>query len=255
MTERISTERVLDWDGGFNVRDLGGLPLRTGARTRCGQVVRAGDPSGLSDLGWAAALAHGVATVVDLTEPADVTAPDATAGSATRRHPRPDGITTVSAPLDDETDTEFWAPLIESGHWGTALYYRAFLDRFPARVAAAMSAVAAAGPGAVLIHCARGRDRTGLISLLLLAVADVDPSAIADDYDISNAEVTRHRLVALGHPDDGEAVLAVTDRAGVTNNNAIRAVLADVDVPAYLLSAGLSVADLASIRERLVGAQ
>jgi protein tyrosine/serine phosphatase len=52
----------------------------------------------------------------------------------------------------------------------------------PERAAAVLDAIATAPPGAVLFHCESGRDRTGLIALLLLAAADVEPEDIVTDY-------------------------------------------------------------------------
>src|SRR4051794_35514754 len=37
-------------------------------------------------------------------------------------------------------------------------------------------------PGGVLVHCAGGRDRSGMTAMLVLALAGVTPAAIADDY-------------------------------------------------------------------------
>ncbi|MEX2372909.1 MAG: tyrosine-protein phosphatase [Dehalococcoidia bacterium] len=42
-------------------------------------------------------------------------------------------------------------------------------------------AVAEAPPGGVLIHCAAGKDRTGVLVGLLLQLAGVEPEAIAED--------------------------------------------------------------------------
>lgn len=64
---------------------------------------------------------------------------------------------------------------------GTPVYFRPFLDRSGAQCAPVITAVARAVPGAVLFHCGAGRDRTGLITLLLLALVDIEPEAIADD--------------------------------------------------------------------------
>jgi protein-tyrosine phosphatase len=50
----------------------------------------------------------------------------------------------------------------------------------------ALRAIAEAAPGGVVFHCGGGRDRTGLIALLLLALADVEPNEIVADYELSN---------------------------------------------------------------------
>lgn len=59
-------DRTLVWDGCLNVRDLGGLPTTTGARTTRRAITRADNLDRLTAEGWDALLDHGVRTVVDL---------------------------------------------------------------------------------------------------------------------------------------------------------------------------------------------
>lgn len=82
---------------------------------------------------------------------------------------RPAGLTTVRIMLDEPTDTEFWQRL-GYAHSCTPLYYPAFLDRFPNAVCAVLTAITKTEAGGVLVHCASGRDRTGLIVLALLGL-------------------------------------------------------------------------------------
>src|SRR5688500_13118153 len=93
-----ASERHLDWEGCFNVRDLGGLPTRDGRVTRRGAVVRADALDGLTAAGWAALVDHGVRTVVDLRND-DERGADAAA--------RPPGLHTVHIALDASEDREF----------------------------------------------------------------------------------------------------------------------------------------------------
>jgi hypothetical protein len=80
----------LDWDGCFNVRDLGGLPTVDGRVTRTGAVVRADALDGLSAAGWTALLDHGVRTVVSTTACArSSTCATTTSGAPTRPRARP----------------------------------------------------------------------------------------------------------------------------------------------------------------------
>ena len=56
----------------------------------------------------------------------------------------------------------------------------------------------AQAPGAALVHCAAGKDRTGTLVALALSVADADRQAIIDDYAASSERVERvvQRLMA-----------------------------------------------------------
>ena len=176
----MTSARHLDWDGCLNVRDLGGLPAAGGRVTRWGAVVRSDSPAGLTPAGWAALRGHGIRTIVDLRNDderaADPAAPPD--GQA--------GITVVHVPLDDLGGAAFWRRIWDDGLDGTPLYYRPFLEQKPERCAAAVAAVADARPGGVLVHCTIGRDRSGLVTLLLLAAAGVAVADIADDWELSN---------------------------------------------------------------------
>ena len=48
-----------------------------------------------------------------------------------------------------------------------------------------VSAIAHADPGGVVFHCSVGRDRTGLVSALVLSLVGVAADLIADDYDLN----------------------------------------------------------------------
>jgi protein-tyrosine phosphatase len=226
-------DRHLHWDGCANVRDLGGLRTRDGHRIRRGALVRADALDRLSARGWAALEAFGVRTVIDLRNDDELGADAA---------PRPAGLTTLHLPLDGVEDTGFWKDWHGRPEFGTPLYYRPFLDHFPERTAAVMTAIARAEPGGVAVHCGIGRDRTGLIAILLLAVAGVEPGEIAADYALSEARVTS------GH------VGTFYEERGITAAEVIAQLLAELDVEAYLRGAGVGERDLRAIRERLLSA-
>ena len=172
--------RDLTWDGCANVRDLGGLRTRDGRAIRHGALVRADALDRLSAAGWAALEAHGVRTVIDLRNDDEL---------GTDLAPRPAGLTTLHLPLDGIEDTEFWQDWHDRPEFGTPLYYRPFLDHFPERTAAVFTAIARAAPGGVAVHCGIGRDRTGLITILLLALVGVDIDGITADYALSEPRV------------------------------------------------------------------
>jgi protein-tyrosine phosphatase len=222
--------RHLQWDGCANVRDLGGLRTRDGVIRR-GAIVRGDALDRLSAAGWAALEAHGVHTVIDLRNDDELGADLA---------PRPPGLTTLHLPLDGVEDTEFWKDWHGRPEFGTPLYYRPFLDHFPERTAAVFTAIARSDPGGVAVHCGIGRDRTGLITILLLALAGADPGEIAADYALSEARVPF-----------GQVGTFYEDR-GITPAEVLADLLADLDLESYLRAAGVSEEDLRAIRERLL---
>src|SRR5918994_2351320 len=70
-----------------------------------------------------------------------------------------------------------WSEWANGPQFGTPLYNGPFVQRFPDRIERVLDAVEQARPGGVLFHCVGGRDRTGLVAIILLAVAGVAPEA------------------------------------------------------------------------------
>ncbi len=221
--------RILDWDGCKNVRDLVGLTTASGRLTCWKSIVRSDTPNRLTDAGWKALYDYGIRTIVSLQ----------THGLVEKElwvtPPFPE-ISVTQAAIEDFTDQEFVRKSVETNLWLTLLYLKDALQRWPARHAAAISAIAQAGPGGVLIHCARGNDRTGIIALLLLALTGVATSEIIADYQLS--------------PD--------SERDGILHkmSTSTPAVLSDLlnglEVENYLLNGGVSQAELLNLRNRLV---
>ncbi|QNS03963.1 tyrosine-protein phosphatase [Streptomyces xanthii] len=230
--------RHLHWDGCFNVRDLGGL----GGVAR-GALVRADGLDRLSADGWRALVGHGVRTVVDLRNPDEYGA-DAAA--------RPDGVRTVRVPVDGIEDREFWDRWWGGWEFGTPVYYRPFLERFPGRIAAVARAVASAAPGGVAFHCSAGRDRTGIVSIVLLSLAGASPEEIAEDYESSVPRVAAMNA-ARGREDDGPELAAGLAAAGTTAYEAALDVARGFDAEGYLRGAGLGEEEVAALRRRISG--
>lgn len=190
-TETTAADREITWEGFHNARDLGGLPAGRRHVTRRQALIRSADLRFVTAAGWQAAYDAGVRTIIDLRNDDEVrepAGPGATALGGSARLPpvaggrqAPTGMRRVHVPLDGIEDTAFWRYLNEERLNGTPLYYRPFLERKPDRCAAAVAAVARAAPGGVIFHCSAGRDRTGLLTLLLLSVAGVPEEIIAAD--------------------------------------------------------------------------
>ncbi|OLZ46823.1 protein tyrosine phosphatase [Amycolatopsis keratiniphila subsp. nogabecina] len=255
----MSTSRAVTWEGFFNTRDLGGLPTTSGDTTGYGAFFRAADLRFVTGTGWAQARESGVRTVIDLRNADEIrpaeTPLTAQAGSAqfaaaSTGPAIPTGVDRLEVPLDDIDDVEFWQHVNRERLNGTPLYYPVFLQRKAERCAAVIKAMAHADPGGILFHCGAGRDRTGVIALLLLALADVEPQAIAADYALS-AEALKALFAAMGTADQEPLIQAVLADRGTTVEEAVMATLEGFDVEQYLRAAGVTGRELHDVRSRL----
>jgi protein tyrosine/serine phosphatase len=236
-------DRHLDWPGCFNVRDLGGLPAAGGRETLRGAIVRADSLERLSEDGWAALREHGVRTVIDLRNE-DERGADAA--------PRPGELTTIQLPLDAVSSSSFWKGWESEPQFATPLYYRAHLQRYPQLSAAVLAQIARARPGGVAFHCVAGRDRSGQMAMLVLSLAGVEPAVIAADYALSRERLSP-AFASRGRADEGPLLDAFLAERGTTAAEVITTTLSSIDIEAQVRAGGLSEADVAALRERLLG--
>jgi hypothetical protein len=237
--------RDLDWDGCYNVRDLGGIETLDGARIRWGAAVRADSLHKLSSDGWAALVQHGVRTVIDLRNDFEC-APDVAA--------RPQEVITVHVALDGFEDREFWDPIVAGPQFGTPIYYRSHLERMPERSAAVLGAFARARPGGVAFHCVGGRDRSGQITILLLALAGVGADAIIADYELSDERLAP-MWRANGGPDEAAVNARFLAEQGTSAGELIASLLHSLEIERTLSAAGLTDGDVRALRARLLDGQ
>jgi hypothetical protein len=197
-------------------------------------------PRRLSDAGWAAAWAHGVRTVVDLRD-ADECVPD--------RAPRPADITTVQVPLDP-VGTSFYEHWKKIDNLSSPLYFPAMLAEHPEPVVTAVEAIANAAPGCVVFHCAAGKDRTGLLALVLLTLAGATPEEIIADYLLTYDRM-KQRYDEIGAPDQLAAVSELLASHDTTIEASLTSTIASLTMPDFFLENGLSDIELAALRTRL----
>lgn len=236
----MEQRRDLAWDGCFNARDLGGFATRDGGRTRWGSIIRADAMNRLTPLAWQEVEAYGIRSVVDLRNDVELAA-DVVA--------RPSSLKTVRVEIDDVGDAALWDYIWSNELDGSPLYFRVFLEKKPERCADAVRAIAQAPPGGVVFHCVRGRDRTGLVTLLVLALAGVAPDDIALDYELS-ADRVRRLEAALGEKEQGSEIAQILGRKGTSSTEVILDLLSSIDVEGQLRKGGLHESDVKALRER-----
>ncbi|MFG3225523.1 tyrosine-protein phosphatase [Kitasatospora sp. NPDC048194] len=157
-----------------NFRDSAVLSDPEGLRIRPGVLYRSAQPYPAADEAVVAQLrACDIRTVVDLRDPRETHPADWAAAEAA-------GIAVVAAPVNPATEalTAHMSTMTTAADLGE--FYVLLAESAPEAVAAAVEA--AARPGAVLLHCAAGKDRTGLLTALLLDLLDVPVERIVADY-------------------------------------------------------------------------
>ncbi|MCW2696012.1 MAG: Two component signal transduction tyrosine/serine phosphatase [Modestobacter sp.] len=198
----IRTGRWLSLDGTTNTRDLGGLPTRDGSSTVRGRVLRSDNLQTLTPGDVTRLVGElGLTDVIDLRTTAEILlegrGPLRDLPAVSHRHftllPEK-GHHTDAFAVEEEDDVRDRLP----ADWGESLlprqiaagteeeppavrHYLGYLADGRDNVLGALRALGA-GTGAAVVHCAAGKDRTGVVCALALAVADVEPEAIVADY-------------------------------------------------------------------------
>jgi protein-tyrosine phosphatase len=248
----VAGERVVAMPGVQNLRDLGGYRNSDDRVIRWGQLYRSeavtshvGDagkeptdnvlssgvrePRGIGariDTTTLALVAElGVRTVIDLR-----TSEEAAAVPTVWLRGGVDEA--VSAPIPDPAGfagrlTDFIADgrLTRYSTDDLARDYRVMLDRYPMAFGTAISAVARAADRPVLVHCAGGKDRTGLVIALILSLLGVPRDTILEDY----AMTTRYRPNAI------DAYASLLERVGVRGEDIAGVFSSDASILAAAL--------------------
>jgi protein tyrosine/serine phosphatase len=171
-------ERNISWPACWNVRDLGGLETASGHLTQPRRIVRAGNLSKLTAMGRDALIGYGVRTVVDVRDPRELAID---MNPFHERGPWHGHLSYVNEPLISE---EEWTAIRDSEL--SRRGYVLTLELSKQNVGRVLSRIADAAPGGVVVHCHAGKERTGLIAALILALAGVPDEVIADDYVASD---------------------------------------------------------------------
>jgi protein tyrosine/serine phosphatase len=242
--------RALEWEGCLNVRDLGGVALEDGGETRYGVLIRADNIRQLTDEGWRSLAEQGVARIVDLRWQTELD----------EDPPRDVDIDVVHVSLLGEFDPDFTDDIRDymaagdpAGYW--AISYTRILEKFAPNFGRALAAIADAPDGAVVFHCAGGKDRTGLIAALLLRLAGAPIDEIARDYALTAERRARgpDRWVEAAADEDQRAMrLFMQNTPPESMQRAIEQLERDYgSVQAYLRRAGLDEARIERLERRL----
>jgi protein-tyrosine phosphatase len=200
--------------GANNFRDAGGLPTTDGGRIRRGLLYRSNRLSKLTEEDHALLAPLGIARIYDLREPHERDrSPTRWPGPAIRTWNDRDHLPPWQQRLLGYSPDEQGVR-----HFLTDLYAE-LPGAFAPRIADIARAIGD-GEGACVIHCSAGKDRTGVVVGVLLALAGVAQADILAEYSLTNGR--------LGLAEDQRRAFGELREAGV-RSAAAQAVLLSAD--------------------------
>lgn len=239
MIRNTPSDPFLPTEGIHNLRDYGGYSTAGGGRVKTGLLLRSGHHADASDKDLATISDLNLRYVIDLR-----------GDSERARHTclRPDGFD--AQVIFYAGETAGLAPHLEaaegsidatSAHAAMVELYGALPDRAALNsVLKDYFAALAKGDGASLVHCAAGKDRTGIAADLLHHLLGVHPDDAMHDYLLTNhsprnEERIEHGMNLLGTKYGAKdmatarVLMGVSEEFLVAARNSVKARFGDTD--------------------------
>jgi rhodanese-related sulfurtransferase len=222
------------WDGAVNAWRI------------AGDVYRMGRREWLTPDGWQQMYDDGVRTVIDLRSPRErqprTTDPDVPAELLRR-------FDLVQCPTEDPDAEEF------AGLFGPYLkdpaHYGHYLRLFSSRLAAVFKAIASAR-GKVVVHCSAGRDRSGVVAVMLQLLAGAGEEEILRGYRQGMRGINeRHRTHGVPHVHERYLDDASLEALLETREASLLEFVRSLDVPELLRANGLTASEIEAVRAKL----
>lgn len=246
MTQTLLPAPWLPLEGAFNVRDTGGYPA-DGGTIRANALLRGDSLHKLSQADQKCLIEAGVRTVIDLRHAREVdTAVNVFQGSTTMHYHH----VSIFEAQPDAANADIDLPTL----------YRHMVDSCQSKLLHTLQTIALAPEGGVLVHCAGGKDRTGVVTALALSVAGVPRGVIVSDYALTTEAMKRMRPRLLANTALSPEALARIDNLLGSEPEWMTDLLAYLDarygsVEGYLTQIGFSTDDRALLRNRLIEVQ
>lgn len=245
-------QRWIELAGADNTRDLGGLAVAGGGRTRFGRLLRAGTLQDLTadDVRYLTS-ELGVRTVVDLRLAEEA----AREGSALSGNP---AVRYFSLPLSSTGNVR--SDIVADGaEMDIVGHYAALLEGSAANIVTAARLFADDMRTPAIFHCAAGKDRTGVLAAVVLDAVGVSREEIIADYALTGQRMKRisARLLRLATYRDMQALSRGVKGAATADEESMAAFLDELhgrygSGAGYLTGHGLPAGELAALRSALV---
>ena len=245
---KTEKQNIIHLDSTYNTRDLGGHQTASGKLTHYNVFLRSDDTNEMTEKDIQRLIDYGVTTVIDMRETSyKQKNPDSFSNNSTVDYHHIDVIERVSSCTNSQNfdmGNDSSIKLLE--HTGEKNWQKEVFD------------IISESSGCVLFHCIGGKDRTGVLAMLLLGLVGVDRQEIIDNYTPS-AELVRerpniHELLNNDVTNNGWDILAKKHISPkYTIEQQIDYVINNYGTfEKYLLECGISQENLDTIKNRFV---
>ncbi|MDR1690041.1 MAG: tyrosine-protein phosphatase [Clostridiales bacterium] len=228
----------------YNVRDLGGYPTLSGGVTSWHKFLRADNLSGIEQADISFLKNYGVSAVIDLRSEDEILAFPNPFSAAI-------GVSYENIPLMNLSIHDILKSIGDNPSAFLPAYYLSLIENSQTAIKEIFEFFAKHENGCTLYHCTAGKDRTGIISVLLLWLADVGRFDIISNYEATYTNLrynTGFLEVAAPYPKDvvysrAEYIEPVMDYLQNEYGGS----------EGYLESIGVSKTDILKVKNKLTG--
>jgi protein-tyrosine phosphatase len=191
-------ERLVALEGALNWRDLGGYPTADGRVTKWDRIFRSDGLDQLTDADLDVIAQLGIKLVIDFRVDREV-------DQNPSRLPDHPELRRQRIPIGgDEVEGKSVLELIQAGDVKiytvdemSAVYER-LLEDFASGFGEVIHHAADSANHPLVFHCTAGKDRTGLMAMLVLGALGVSDDDIVTDYELTTHYRSNKRLEVLG---------------------------------------------------------
>ncbi len=239
-------DRLISLEGAVNFRDIGGYRTADGRTTRWRRLFRADGLSRLTDADLDVLRQLGVCTVIDLRTSYEVdqgTFPVERMTVTFHHHPL----------LDELPDPERFT--MTPGILATQ--YKRMARDAAGQIAGALTVLAAEDSLPAVVHCTAGKDRTGVLTAVLLSLLGVPDEVIVADYHRSADAMVALRAKLIERYPEGRDTISAADEMFAARPEYMAGLLEDLaaeygTIAAYAEAAGVDAGTVARLQAVLL---
>ena len=238
--EKIKYLKIFPFENIKNARSLGGYPTNDGGITSWESFIRSANLDNLTENDMKLLKDLNVRTVIDLRR-AEETKYNCEKIDIIKNNFSYYQISLLPAPMNQE-----YIQKILDGEISIGRSYISLIDNFDA--IKKILEIMANSEGRVLYHCQEGKDRTGIISMILLLIANSPREIIMADYEVSSANLG---YIDSFKPDESESIFRITSPYNI--KEAMDYIISKYEnIELYLEKVGIDNKTLKKLKEKMI---